>query len=301
MDMILHDFTGSGIPKRKLQTVNTFLDVINAFDDAEFKGHFRVNRSTCEKIIREIEEADVLPTHGFGRKKISAKMAVYITLWYLSNTNSFREIANLFDITMSSVGQILNKRKPLKKVFKAFRGIDGIIGAIDGCHINIKQPNTKHAYCNRKGQFSVLLQGICDDKKKFIDVFCGEPGSMHDARLLKKSSLYDRAHNGDSAYPCLPWLVPPFKDNGHLTERQKIFNFRHSSSRIVIENAFGLLKARFRRLRKFEKDNLQFVSKCVVAATVLHNICMSADDEYMRSWMWKEMMKLKMLLGMLLG
>lgn len=109
-----------------------------------------------------------------------------------------------------------------------------------------------------------------------MDVFCGEAGSIHDARLLKKSSIYEKGFNGIlgndflvgvSAYPCLNWLIPPFKDNGNLIENQKNFNYQHSSTRIVIENAFGLLKARFRKLNSFENDNILFIVKCVVAAT----------------------------------
>jgi hypothetical protein len=30
-------------------------------------------------------------------------------------------------------------------------------------------------YYNRKSEFSVLLQGVYDHKKKFMDIFCGEP------------------------------------------------------------------------------------------------------------------------------
>lgn len=83
---------------------------------------------------------------------------------------------------------------------------------------------------------------------------------------------------GDSAYPNLRWLIPPYKDNGVLSHNQKQFNYRHSSVRIIVEHAFGLLKCRFRRLRAFENRNVSFISKCVVAACVLHNICINFDD-----------------------
>jgi hypothetical protein len=67
-----------------------------------------------------------------------------------------------------------------------------------------------------------------DHRKKFIDVFCGEPGSFRDARLLRKSLLYakmvqspylmeNRFLIGDLAYPNLYWLITPFKDNRRLT------------------------------------------------------------------------------------
>lgn len=129
---------------------------------------------------------------------------------------------------------------------------------------------------------------MCDHEKRFIDFFSGEVGSLHDARMLKRSSLYEKAMNGflgnnyllgDSAYPLLEWLIPPFRDNGHLSPNQKIFNNRHSSSRSVIENSFGLLKGRFRRLRYFENDNIPFIIECTVAAAVLHNICIDFNDK----------------------
>lgn len=83
---------------------------------------------------------------------------------------------------------------------------------------------------------------------------------------------------GDSAYPLFDWLIPPYKDNGNLSALQKHFNFVHSSARVVIEHAFGLLKGRFRRLKFFDNDNITFIVKCVIAATVLHNLCSCEND-----------------------
>lgn len=70
---------------------------------------------------------------------------------------------------------------------------------------------------------------------RFINVYCGEPGSLHDARVLRRSSLYNTANEskemlfpqntfiiGDSAYPSLSGLVLPFRDNGHLTNRENL-------------------------------------------------------------------------------
>lgn len=257
----------------------------------------------------KIKQSKVLPDHTHGRPKITPKKAVLMTVWYLSNQETFRQVSDRFNVTKSSAHRVIKKvinyfvqnsrkfirwpnedgKAVIRQGFKDIQNIDNIVGAIDGCHILIKRPlENAHVYCNRKSQHSILLQAVCDHKKRFIDVFCGEAGSIHDARLLKKSSLYDRGINGllgndfligDSAYPCLQWLIPPFRDNGQLTHQQKTFNHRHSSSRIVIEHAFGLLKSRFRKLKFFENDNIIFIVKCVVAATVLHNICLEFNDE----------------------
>jgi len=60
----------------------------------------------------------------------------------------------------------------------------GVIDAIDGCHILIMQPhNNPTDYYNRKSFHSVILQTVCDSKKR-LDVQIGMPGRMHDARVF---------------------------------------------------------------------------------------------------------------------
>nr|CAI5854005.1 unnamed protein product [Callosobruchus analis] len=231
-----------------------------------------------------------------------------MTIWYLSNTDTFREISKIFNVTRSSAHRVIRKivqflsqksksyiKWPnsqrlniVREGFRKMKGINGVVGAIDGCHINIKKPREDApSYCNRMAKYSILIQGVCDHNKKFIDLLVGEAGSIHDARLLKRSSLYEKCvkgflqrdfHLGDSAYPCLNWLIPPFRDNGNLTPNQREFNYRHSATRIKIENAFGALKGRFRRLKRFYNENIMFMVECIIAAAVLHNICIDFQD-----------------------
>lgn len=68
-----------------------------------------------------------------------------------------------------------------------------------------------------------------------------------------------------------------FKNYGQLTQNQILFNVRHSSARSVIEHAFGLLKGRFRRLFYFHNLRIDLIIKCVMAACILHNICILSD------------------------
>lgn len=98
---------------------------------------------------------------------------------------------------------------------------------------------------------------------KFIDVFAGWPGRSHDARIFRCSTIGQTIINnpssilpnssyilGDGAYPLTEGLMTPYKDNGNLSLRQKNFNFKLSSSRVLIEQAFGKLICRFRKLCK---------------------------------------------------
>lgn len=129
------------------------------------------------------------------------------------------------------------------------------MGAIDGTHIPIKQPtNNAIDFFNRKNTHSVILQGICDDKLIFTDVFVGIPGRVHDARVFRNSPIYKKLTSnppllpaqqhilGDAAYSLLLCLLKPFKDNGHLSDIEIKFNQVMSGRRAMIERAFGILK-----------------------------------------------------------
>ncbi|XP_036340226.1 putative nuclease HARBI1 [Rhagoletis pomonella] len=252
--------------------------------------------------------SSVLPkTHSGGRESVPSRKKVLMFIWYISNTITFRQLGNLFGVSQSTGWSVVNNVSTwmvsigheymkwpqgtaavdTKRKFKEKSGIPGVIGAIDCTHIRIKAPKeNKECYFDRKHSYSLVLQAVVDADKRFTDVNCGEPGSLHDCRVLRRSNLFFKAQSepqslfpnesfilGDSAYPSTSWLVPPYKDYGNLSVSQRNFNKVHSSTRIVVENAFGLLKTRFRRLLHFtEQTNLCFVVNLIVSACILHNI-----------------------------
>ncbi|ROI16107.1 hypothetical protein DPX16_7160 [Anabarilius grahami] len=62
------------------------------------------------------------------------------------------------------------KKMSTSTAFRAMCGINGVIGAIDGCHIKLQQPPVRGGdYLNRKCYYSVVLQGIVDGKGRFWD------------------------------------------------------------------------------------------------------------------------------------
>lgn len=71
-----------------------------------------------------------------------------------------------------------------------------ILGCIDGTHITIDPPrNFKNDYVDRKGNFSIVMQGICNETRKFINIFVGYPGSSHDSWVLKNSPIFYKLNN----------------------------------------------------------------------------------------------------------
>lgn len=90
---------------------------------------------------------------------------------------------------------------------------------------------------------------------------------------------------GDPAYPLLPWLMKGFSDQGRLTPEQQLFNYRLSRARMVVECAFGRLKARWRCLLKRNDSDIAKVPQIVIACCILHNICEEMKDPINPQWL----------------
>lgn len=314
-DMLLLPLIYHLMNNRRRHRIENYLQIVDLWTDQEFKENLRLTRHSASVLITELELSGIIPSHSFGIKPISAKLSFLLFLWYMANTEPLRTMSDRFNVSISSVSRILRRviawlLTKLDAVikwpeghnimatcdkFSMKQGICNVLGAIDSTHIRILKPAINaRDYCNRKKFCSINLQAVVDADMRFTNIYCGEPGSLHDARVFRRSSLYETANIdkailfpgqtfilGDSAYPCLSWLVPPFRDNGHLTNQQKEFNFMHSSTRIMVEKAFGQLKGRFRRIKFFtEYRDIAFITDTVVAACILHNYCIDKSDVY---------------------
>lgn len=84
---------------------------------------------------------------------------------------------------------------------------------------------------------------------------------------------------GDAAYCVTKHVMVPFKDNGHLSERQINFNKRLSSARMIVERSLALLKGRFRSiLDTLPMQRTDLIPKYIIACCILHNICLLNGD-----------------------
>ena len=181
-------------------------------------------------------------------------------------------------------------RREMETIADGFRqrsGFPGVIGAIDGTHVTIPAPRSVHraAFINRKGQSSMVVQLICDSSLRFLDVYTGWPGSVHDARVYRNSPVSHKIDDlpndfhllGDSAYPISKGMMVPFRDNGHLDTVEKKFNGCHMSTRVDIERAIGLLKCKFRRLKHLEMHLEQEIPVVIASCCVLHNFILKYE------------------------
>ncbi len=174
----------------------------------------------------------------------------------------------------------------ISAVFYRLCGIRAIIGAIDGCHIKIQRPAIRGGdYLNRKGFYSLLLQGIVDDQGRFLDIFTGVPGKVHDSRMLRASTFFENWQQkmgtsyllGDTAYISgdYPFIITPKRDNGALTDDELQRNVKISRGRVSVEQAFGRMKCMWRRMRDLQNTRIDILVKIIVAACTLHNMSLN--------------------------
>ena len=90
---------------------------------------------------------------------------------------------------------------------------------------------------------------------------------------------------GDSAYGLTNWLMRPFTERGNLTNKEVAFNTAHSKTRVVLENAFGTLKGRFRSLGKRLNQSVENATITLTASCVLHNYCDVMKEEFDEEWL----------------
>lgn len=133
------------------------------------------------------------------------------------------------------------------------------------------------------------FQLVCDDKLKLIHAYCGEAGSVHDARVFRLSNVQnyctpeffpDDTHLlADKAYSIQPCIMVPYRNNGNFNQESLRYNTIHSSSRMMIERANASLKGRFRSLLdKLPFKRTDLIPYYVIACCILHNICILRDD-----------------------
>lgn len=185
--------------------------------------------------------------------------------------------------------------KKMAEDFETMWGFPMVIGAIDGTHIPFNPPtNLTSDFHNYKGWSSVMAIAICDATGKATWIASGFPGRMSDSGAFKGTDLYKKISQhgvmpqtsrtingvkvpftilGDSGFALESWLLKPFTYHSALSQNQKIFNYRLSRARRTVENMFGRVKLRWRRLLRGLDVQYERTHKVINVAFALHNIC----------------------------
>nr|XP_054591353.1 uncharacterized protein LOC129155158 [Nothobranchius furzeri] len=189
----------------------------------------------------------------------------------------------------------------IQEEFWSLWNFPNCVGAIDGKHIRVRAPaNSGSSFHNYKGYFSFILMAVCDARYRFTLVDIGAFGRDSDAGVFSRSAFGSQLIKGelhlpppsplpgavvrsppvfvaDEAFPLKVNLMRPYSGT-NLTAEQHIYNYRHSRARRVIENAFGILAARWRVFGKAMEcsvDTAELITKGCVA---LHNFLCGTDQ-----------------------
>ena len=121
-------------------------------------------------------------------------------------------------------------------------------------------------YYNYKGYHSIVLLALVDADYKFIYIDVGKKGCSSDGGIFYDTPLREGLQNdtlglpdseplpgddvplpyfviGDDAFALRHWMMKPFPDR-NMTRQQRIFNYRLSRARRVVENTFGIMTSR---------------------------------------------------------
>lgn len=169
------------------------------------------------------------------------------------------------------------------------------MGAIDGKHIFMQSPfKSGSEFYNYKGTFSIVLMAVVNANYEFIYVDIGCQGRISDGGVFNNTSLF-RKMDADELLMPVDEIIPPcdkplpyvfvaddaFGLTRHLLKgypgiydkgtSQRIFNYRLSRARRVVENVFGIMTSVFRVFRKPLLLQPERVTQIAMTCVLLHN------------------------------
>lgn len=169
------------------------------------------------------------------------------------------------------------------------------LGAMDGKHITLQAPiNSGSEFHNYKSFFSIVLFAVVDANYNFIYANVGCQGRISDGGVFNDTTFKKRLQDntmsipppnalsgrnmavpyvflGDDAFPLSVNIMKPFSGMHHQGSQNRIFNYRLSRARRVVENVFGILSSVFRVLRKPMLLEPETATKVTLSILHLHN------------------------------
>lgn len=148
-----------------------------------------------------------------------------------------------------------------------------------------------------KGFTSTNVLGVVDYDGRFLAVFPGVEGCASDGYLFRMCSTFSRAipagmfYLGDAGFTLSNSVLTPYRSTryhlrewsidpeGRPREPKELFNYRHSKARIIVEQAFGLLKRKWRILDRPMEVETRRVNEIVHVCCALHNFLLAVRTD----------------------
>lgn len=175
------------------------------------------------------------------------------------------------------------------------------IGSLDGKDVVFKAPdNSGSFYFNYKGSHSFVLMIVADPCYKIIYMNVGCNGRVSDGGVFFQSSLFSALENNsiniprpcplpgssislpfvivaDDAFALKPYLIKPFPFRNQPAPN-RVYNYRLSRARRMVESVFGIIASKFRTLRRPIELNPKKTKYVTMAACALHNFIISRTE-----------------------
>lgn len=180
------------------------------FQESVFVESFRLSRRSAERVLNAI---GVQIKHKTDlNHALNEKQQLLVALHFLGNGSQYHGIANMHGIHKSTVCRIVHRvtkailgilfpkfvRWPnscdhIPILFSTFSGFPRVAGAIDGTLISIIAPSINESdFVDRHDQHSLNALVVCGPNHEFFYASARWPGSVHDNRILRNSTLFKK-------------------------------------------------------------------------------------------------------------
>lgn len=233
---------------------------------------------------------------------VSSSYNKYVLIITIDLTNQFNQI-KYNSLCFFRLPTTTSERLQISSEFEELWQFPHCLGSIDGKHIRIIPPaGSGSYYFNYKKTHSIVLMAIANAQYEFIYCDVGANGRVSDGGVINNTGFYDKLVEGklnipvprpvakssgslnyvfvgDEAFALRPDLLKPFSRDS-LTDERRIFNYRLSRARRVVENTFGILASRFRVLYTAINLDIESIEWVVLACCALHNFLRKKSPSY---------------------
>lgn len=305
---------------------DTLMDELYNENPELYRNFLRMDRKMFNKIVECVTPRIEKKTTNF-RKPIDPGTRVAITLRYLATGDSYKSLQYSFRVANNTICNIVpdtchaivgafadeflrvpDTEEGWRAVAKDFSdrwNFPHVIGAIDGKHIRITNPDLGGShFFNYKKYYSMVLLGLVDANYRFLYIDVGAVGAESDGGIWARTQLRQMLERNqanlpppeilpnapatatpvgyffvaDDAFPLRPYIMKPYPCRG-LTKKERVYNYRLTRARRTVENAFGIMANRFRVLHTAITLQPSRVEAVVLATCTLHNMLRTSAIE----------------------
>lgn len=270
--------------------------------DFSFKEKFRISKTAVQFLIQTIGQDLTHETRS--NKALLPEQQILCTLHWLGCGAPYHIIADAHGLSKATVNRSIKRvctllvqqllgeevRWPttdihaIPQLFVRAANFPRVAGVVDGSLVKIDAPHeNEFAFVDRDGDHSINVMVVCGPNLEFFYASARWPGSVHDSRVLRCSSLAQQWDNGwrpfpnaillgDSGYGLRKWLISPnIPIQIPRTEAVRRFLRCFKSTRRLVENSLGILKEKFACLNYLRLQPLP-ACKVILSCLILHNI-----------------------------